>query len=337
MSAEMRRERPRSVLKTFDSRDVETARAGLGRIYSAPASADRLEKRSPFLLRTRAAFLGRLTLASFEAANLHLTRESGNAVVLAFPVSGVMDYRKSGDRQTLVGQRQFVVARPFETFRIDSPQNHGMALNIPAEGLVARAERMTDKAFGATLLSRAVDRVDATGAVARTLAQRMKAAMAELAELDSVGMGALATGSYEDLLLDLAIPTLFPEIAEAMGMVAADCGSAVVRRARDYIHAHADEPIELARLAADLGVSMRALQENFKRRYGCSPRNYIQERRLDEARRRLTAPSPAASVTEIALDCGFGDLSQFSARYRETFGERPSDTLRAARVRLTGE
>jgi transcriptional regulator GlxA family with amidase domain len=33
-------------------------------------------------------------------------------------------------------------------------------------------------------------------------------------------------------------------------------------------------------------------------------------------------------VTQIALECGFTDLAFFARKYREQFGERPSETLR---------
>ncbi|TXL82373.1 AraC family transcriptional regulator [Vineibacter terrae] len=42
------------------------------------------------------------------------------------------------------------------------------------------------------------------------------------------------------------------------------------------------------------------------------------------------------SITEIAFDYKFGNLSRFGAQYKRLFGERPSDTLRAARSAIAG-
>jgi transcriptional regulator GlxA family with amidase domain len=54
--------------------------------------------------------------------------------------------------------------------------------------------------------------------------------------------------------------------------------------------------------------------------------------RLRHAREMLGAGDPEASVTSVAFVCGFGNLGHFARDYRETFGERPSETLaRAAR------
>jgi transcriptional regulator GlxA family with amidase domain len=55
---------------------------------------------------------------------------------------------------------------------------------------------------------------------------------------------------------------------------------------------------------------------------------YLRNVRLDRARLRLSDVHAAeASVTAIALECGFGHLGKFAAAYRERFGEQPSETL----------
>ena len=327
-------ERPRSILKIFDTRDVEAARQALATIYSASASVEPLERNTPFLMRMRAAALGRVTVASVDIANWRMTRESADSVVLTFPRGpGPLQVRTGSVETIHVANRHVAVARPAETYSLATVRGHGLALTIPAAALVARAERLTGEVQRAALLSQVRHQVDLNAPVARTLARALKAAIVELEDLDTVGMGALASANYEDLLLNLAAATIFPGIAELIGRAAPDCGPAAVRRARDHIQEHAARPIELARLAADLGVSMRALQENFRRCYGMSPRDYIQQCRLEQAHDRLNAAGAGSSVTDIAFACGFGDLSQFSAKYRERYGEPPSDALRAARSR----
>ena len=293
------------IFKIFDARDLETAREGLNTIYSAPANVDLLEKRAAFGMRMRAADLGSLTLARVEIANWRLTRDAGECVVLTLPLGGEGQYRHENMHRIYAGQGYIAVARPFQTYVVDCVQGTGMGLTIPAKGLLAQVERLTGETASASLLSRAVDEIDSTVSVGRTLARTMKAAMAELTDLAAVGMGGLATANYQELLVNLAIAALFPEVAEAMGATPADCGSVVVRRARDYIRDRAAEPMSLGRLAADLGVSMRAMQENFQRRYGLSPRAYLMDCRLEIAHQRLEALAPASSVTEIALDSGF--------------------------------
>jgi transcriptional regulator GlxA family with amidase domain len=46
----------------------------------------------------------------------------------------------------------------------------------------------------------------------------------------------------------------------------------------------------------------------------------------------LASGDPEASVTAVAFVCGFSNLGHFARDYRETFDERPSETLaRSAR------
>jgi transcriptional regulator GlxA family with amidase domain len=40
---------------------------------------------------------------------------------------------------------------------------------------------------------------------------------------------------------------------------------------------------------------------------------------------------PGVSVTDVALQCNFSNMGHFSKDFHETFGERPSETLRRSR------
>lgn len=53
--------------------------------------------------------------------------------------------------------------------------------------------------------------------------------------------------------------------------------------------------------------------------------------RLAEARRQLLRAEGAASVTSVAMACGFTHLGRFAGWYRERYGESPSATLEGAR------
>ncbi|WP_339949606.1 helix-turn-helix domain-containing protein [uncultured Albimonas sp.] len=103
-----------------------------------------------------------------------------------------------------------------------------------------------------------------------------------------------------------------------------------VREAEEIILARHDEPLSIAGVARSIGVSSRALQLAFQDRRGISPRAHLNRVRLEAARLRLLTAGPAERVTDIALACGFTQFGRFSVVYRETFGERPSDTLRRA-------
>jgi AraC-like DNA-binding protein len=96
----------------------------------------------------------------------------------------------------------------------------------------------------------------------------------------------------------------------------------------EWIDAHLNEPITLGRLCALAGVGRRRLQQVFDARRGTTPLDFVAQRRLVAAHRRLRSAAGHESVTAIALDCGFTHMGRFSVAYRQTFGETPSATLR---------
>jgi hypothetical protein len=69
-----------------------------------------------------------------------------------------------------------------------------------------------------------------------------------------------------------------------------------VRRAEEFIHAHAGEPIALADIVAAAGVPERSLRAAFTVALGVSPMEYLRQHRLETARRRLFDPTPDTTV-----------------------------------------
>jgi AraC family ethanolamine operon transcriptional activator len=107
-----------------------------------------------------------------------------------------------------------------------------------------------------------------------------------------------------------------------------------VRRIEEYLDAHRAEVPSIPTLCSVAGVSERTLEYAFREHLGVTPVRYLKLRRLNQVRRGLRAPDAAtASVTDIALRAGFYDLGRFAGEYRALFGELPSQTLAACRVR----
>jgi len=101
-----------------------------------------------------------------------------------------------------------------------------------------------------------------------------------------------------------------------------------LRRARDCLHAHATEPLDLAQLADAAGIGVRALQLGFQRHFGASILDMLLDIRLGQLNSRLKAAAPDARIIDIAFDLGFTHLGRMSGAYRAKFGETPSATLR---------
>lgn len=102
-----------------------------------------------------------------------------------------------------------------------------------------------------------------------------------------------------------------------------------IRRAAELMEAHAHEPLIVEDIAEAVGLSVRALQEGFRRFLDTTPMTHLREVRLRRVRKELAAADPTSTtVTETALRWGFLHAGRFSARYHERFGELPSATLR---------
>ncbi|WIE74891.1 AraC family transcriptional regulator [Curtobacterium sp. MCSS17_007] len=103
-----------------------------------------------------------------------------------------------------------------------------------------------------------------------------------------------------------------------------------LRRALEYVHAHARDPIGTPEIAAAAGLSPRGLQQSLRRHLDQTPGDLLRGVRLDGARGDLLrGDRDETSVADIARSWGFGHLGRFSATYRARFGELPSESLRA--------
>lgn len=103
----------------------------------------------------------------------------------------------------------------------------------------------------------------------------------------------------------------------------------VVGEAAELIRAHADEPLTIEGLARAVGLSVRALHAGFRRELDRSPKQYLQQVRLQRAHDDLTVATPGAGikVMDVAHRWGFTNQGRFATAYREHYGQAPSDTL----------
>ena len=99
-----------------------------------------------------------------------------------------------------------------------------------------------------------------------------------------------------------------------------------VKRAKDYIHAHPADKLDMKTLADVAGCSYRTLQRGFMDAFDCSPQQYIRKIRLMEVRRELVSSGRKGNVTEIARRWGFVHMGRFAQEYAKEFGESPSET-----------
>ena len=88
------------------------------------------------------------------------------------------------------------------------------------------------------------------------------------------------------------------------------------------IDRHPAETWTLARLASAARLSPYHFLRTFTHLTGVTPHQYVLRARLRHAAVRLVRES--GSVLDIALDCGFGDASNFTRAFRAEFGMSPA-------------
>ena len=105
-----------------------------------------------------------------------------------------------------------------------------------------------------------------------------------------------------------------------------------MRTAIDIIEAGAHLPLTISALARQCHVSVRTLQEGFRRHVGMSPMAYVRVVRLRGAHRDLRSANPTDStVAAIAHRWGFTHLGRFAAAHQRRYGQTPLQALHAAR------
>lgn len=97
------------------------------------------------------------------------------------------------------------------------------------------------------------------------------------------------------------------------------------RLVADRVYRAPDTNAPLAELAIGVGASERTIERLFTKETGLSFGRWRQQARLQHAMRVL---SDGRSVTQAAMDCGYGSVSAFITAFRGTFGVTPGQYLR---------
>jgi len=138
----------------------------------------------------------------------------------------------------------------------------------------------------------------------------------------------LAASGCEDFEADETIGSLVIEICRLQKQ--SDCISlpprarqrGMVLAAQEFMRRHFAKKLTLADLSASVGLSRFHFERVFKIHTGHSPYNHLRSRRLSNAAELLRETSH--SITDIAYDSGFQDLSLFINSFRKQFGVSPS-------------
>jgi AraC-like DNA-binding protein len=117
-----------------------------------------------------------------------------------------------------------------------------------------------------------------------------------------------------------------------------ESGHALWQRCQHYIQRHlAEDTLNAEQLASCLFISERQLSRLFAQQ-GTSVQRYIWQQRLVRCREDITNPNMNNwSISDIAFHWGFNHSAHFSRRYREKFGESPTETRHRTQDPASGQ
>jgi AraC family transcriptional regulator len=111
------------------------------------------------------------------------------------------------------------------------------------------------------------------------------------------------------------------------------CGLAPWQRERimRYVDANLTERLSIVQLAAQVRLSKSHFCRAFKASLGCSPHEYVTQRRIVHAKALML--ETAISLAQIAFDCGLADQAHLCRLFRRRIGTSPSAWRRGQELR----
>jgi len=102
-----------------------------------------------------------------------------------------------------------------------------------------------------------------------------------------------------------------------------------IAKAREILHANVANIYKISELVEELQSSSRTIQHNFKTKLGITPKQYLNNLKLNAIREELLKSEPEkTNISDVALKYGFFNASHFAYEYKKMFHESPSVTLK---------
>lgn len=227
-----------------------------------------------------------------------------------------------GRERTAVGAGGLSVSSPFASSRVvTGGACRNVVLSVPSTTLELHLQRLLGRSLSQPLV------FDVPLGAGHPGVQALGLALDYLCRLSALelNLGPLRQG-LSDHLVQLLLTQLPHNYSNALRQACATPLPSHVRRARDHIEAHLDQPLGLSSLCALSGVSVRTLQNGFRQFLGQTPVAYIRDRRLLAVHQALQRGE--GSVTDVLLRFGIHSPGHFTQHYRQRFGCLPCATLK---------
>lgn len=257
--------------------------------------------------------------------NIEPTVDTAEYLSFVVPRSGGMAVTY-GDRIAEAGQGKLLLYNNFEP---DSVIMYGQS-NVIDELLINWSVIL--QTIGQTFeipFSGSLDllpELDLSTPVGQTIGNLTETIMSGMRDDGPLLQSPIAMAHMTQALADLVVRLLPHKLSHFLETGPALIAPRHVRKAIEFMHANIDQPITMPKVAEAAGVSSRALETGFRAFRGTSPAVYLLTLRLRAARQDLLNPESRETMKAICLKWGFFHFGRFSAVYKSTYGEYPSDT-----------
>ncbi|MFE4467746.1 AraC family transcriptional regulator [Leifsonia sp. NPDC056824] len=309
-------------------RDVELARRALSDVF-LPVDFPHARSTTAVDLTLNALSVGRIVcgflrfgdavrLDTAEAENYHLN----------IPTSGAATMRAALGAPVYGTPRTAGVFMPGRPVGFDFSERYSqIALMIPCDGLQLELEDLLGERLARPLEFDA--ELSLTGAGGQSILHALRMIDAASTHPDGPLGHPLAAQRLEQMLIQGLLFAQPHNHSARLSEPAPAAGKRPVSNAAELLRSDPAHLWTVAELAAAVSMSVRSLQEGFRRSLDTTPMAYLRRLRLERAHRELSAAEPGTvSVTEVATRWGFVHLGRFAAAYTSAYGERPSATLR---------
>lgn len=311
----------------FSSADIDQVRFMLNE-YFYPISVGAPYGHADFRLGAEVIQLGPLTIGHLSfGAPVTLIASELDAYHVTIPVSGQVETRHAGRE---------VTAHP-SAGAVFGPGNPVYTLHSAGSAeLDVKIERSALETELASLLGHPIEgpidlpaQIDVSDGPGRSWCRLVQEVHQEYRHADSLVHQATIAGRLRHIVVGGLLFALPHRYHRELTAPPRPGPPRAIRRAQDAIQAEPERAFTVADLATEAQVSVRSLQEGFRRHLGCSPMSYLQRVRLERAHEDLRRADPARdTVASIAHRWGFAHLGRFASAYRVRYQESPSTTLR---------
>lgn len=325
-SSGWKRPRPTTHLRrrTDDRDEAETV---VRELY-LPNRLDLCDESVPLGMELAGLRLGALTVGRLSyGREVRLRTADAQNVHVNIPLRGRVRSRSGNSAPVMTGPGEGLVFPPDEPADISwSAHAEQLCLMIPQGALEDELENL----LGRPVRSRLT--FDFTADLRNTLGRRWRTVVDLLAdELDhptEMGQHPVVARHLERLVIDGLLLGQKHNYSDALiGGRPVALGSGI-RDAVELMEDRPSEPWTTVSLATEVHLSVRALQEGFRRDLATTPMTYLRQVRLRRAREELQAAHrDTTTVHAVAAGLGMLHMGRFAAAYRQAFGETPSDTL----------